>query len=372
MYKPKILVTSASGHTGSLVVKELLERGYPVRAFVRRRDSRSERLRKAGAEIIVGNLFDMRDLRRALVGIQRAYYCPPFALNALYGSMLFALAAEEAKLEAVVLLTAWNPHSNHPAIHQREHWITNNIYQWMPNIDVVYVNPGMFAFTYFFGLPLVAHFGKLMLPFGDGLNAPPSNEDIAAVVTGVLERPELHINKNYRPTGPELLSGNDVAQVFGRILDRKVSYQDVATQIFIKAAKTQGLSNFEMAHIRHYAQEIRGGAYAVGAPTDHVELVTGKPPEDFEITARRYIQNPELVFPGFKIGSALEAAWLLLRTILARVPDLDAWESERGYPLLEDSVLAHESEEWMETASKGRLALINPKQSIVSEEQIAV
>ena len=38
MTKPKILVTAAAGHTGSTAVYQLLEMGFPVRAFVRRRD----------------------------------------------------------------------------------------------------------------------------------------------------------------------------------------------------------------------------------------------------------------------------------------------------------------------------------------------
>ena len=137
MNKPRILVTSAAGHTGSVVVRQLLEKGFPVRAFVRRDDTRSERLRKAGAEIFVGDLYDMRDLRKALVDVQRAYYCAPFGPNLLHGSMLFAHAAEEARLEVVALMTAWNPHPTHPSIHQREHWLANNIYQWMPTVDVV-------------------------------------------------------------------------------------------------------------------------------------------------------------------------------------------------------------------------------------------
>ena len=163
--KPKILVTSAAGHTGSAAVKELLKQGFPVRAFVRRHDGRSERLREAGAEIFVGDLFDMGDLRRALVGIQRAYHCPPLVPYLLHGSMLFALAAQEAGLEVVALLSSWNPHPNHPTVPTREHWITNNIYQWMPSVDLIYVNPGLFAFTYFLGLPAAAHFGQLMLPY---------------------------------------------------------------------------------------------------------------------------------------------------------------------------------------------------------------
>lgn len=358
--KPRILVTSAAGHTGSVAAIQLLEKGFPVRAFVRRHDARSERLKKAGAEIFVGNLFDMRDLRTALVDVQRAYHCPPFAPNLLHGSMLFALAAEEARLEVVVLMTAWNPHPIHPSIHQREHWLANNIYQWMPTVDVVYVNPGLFAFTYFFGLPAVAHFGRLMLPFGEGLNAPPSNEDIGAVAAGVLAEPEKHIGMNYRPTGPRLLSGQDVADIFGRVLDRKVRYQDVPTWMFTKAAKALGFSNFEIAQIRHYAEEIRGGTYAVSAPTDHVEQVVGRPAEDFEITARRYVQRPELVFPRFKVGSKLDAFRLLLKTMLTRAPDLDHWESERGYPLLTEPLLAHDSEEWLVTAKQKRLALLKP------------
>lgn len=358
MKKPKILVTSASGHTGSVVAVNLLNKGFPVRAFVRRHDAQAERLRKEGAEIFIGDLFDLRDLRKALVGIQRAYYCEPFVENALHGSMLFALAAEEAKLEVAVVMSAWNAHSSHPAIHTREHWISDNIYKWLSNVDIVFVNPGLFAFTYFFGLPTVAHTGKLMLPYGEGLNAPPSNEDIASVIAALLAEPKEHIGKVYRPTGPKLISGYDIARVFGKILGRKVSYENIPTSLFVKSAKVLGFSNFEISHLRHYAQELRAGAYAVFAPTDHVELVTGRKSEDFEVTARRYIERPELVFPALEIGSKVGAVWQLLKIILTRAPDFDRWESERGYPRIKGSTLAHESEEWLHNAQHGGIALI--------------
>ncbi len=196
--KPRILVTSAAGHTGAATVTDLLKKGFPVRAFVRREDARSNRLRQAGAEIFVGDLFDMGDLRRALVDVQRAYHVPPFAPNLLHGTMLFALAAEEARLEFLALMSEWNPHPSHPAPVTREHWIANNIVRWMPTVDVTYVNPGIFAFMYFLGLPALKHFGLLVLPYGDGLNTPPSNEDIGAVAAGVLASPAKHIGKTWR------------------------------------------------------------------------------------------------------------------------------------------------------------------------------
>ncbi len=365
--KPRVLVTSAAGHTGAAAVHSLLKRGFPVRAFVRRNDARAEALRRAGAEIFVGDLFDYRDLQRALIDVKRAYHCPPYAPNLLHGTMLFALAAEEAKLEVVALMSGWNPHPTHPVALTREHWIANNVYRWMPSVDVIYINPGIFAFMYFFGLPAAVHFGMLMLPFGEGLNAPPSNEDIAAVAAGVLAEPAAHIGKSYRPTGPKLISGHDCAEVLGRVLGRKVRYRDVPTKMFVKAAKAQGLSNFVIAGVRHYAEELRGGTYAVGAPTDHVEQVCGRPAEDFEITVGRFVEHPESIWPGLKIGSKLGAFWFMLKTMLTRAPDLDRWESERGHPMLKDPVLAQDSPVWLASAEREQL-LIQPPIGLADSE----
>jgi len=356
--KPRILVTSAAGRTGSVAVLELLQKGFPVRAFVRRNDVRSETLRKAGAEIFVGDLFELSDLQRALVNVQRAYHCTPVAPNLLHGTMLFALAAEEAKLEVVALMSQWNPHPSHPALQTREHWITNNVYRWMPTVDIIYVNPGLFAFMYLLGLPAIVHFGMLVGPWGDGLNAPPSSEDIGSVAAGVLAEPSPHISKCYRPTGPKLISPHDVADVLAVVVGRKVKYQDASPKMFLKAATAQGVKAFEIAHIRFYFEELRGGTFAVGAPTDHVQEICGRPPEPFETIARRYIAQPDLIAPGLRAGTKLGALAFMVKMMLTRAPDLDRWERERGHPMLREPVLAHDSRDWREAAEQKKLLLL--------------
>ena len=50
--RPRVLVTSAAGRTAAPAVLDLLKKGFPVRAFVRRDDARAEVLRNAGAEIV--------------------------------------------------------------------------------------------------------------------------------------------------------------------------------------------------------------------------------------------------------------------------------------------------------------------------------
>lgn len=360
MTKPKILVTSATGRTGSAAVMQLLEKGFPVRAFVRRRDARAEVLEHAGAELAFGDLFDFRDLRKALVGVQRAYHCPPFAPNLLEGNMVFALAAEEAKLEVVTLMSGWNDHASHPSVVPRQHWIAKQLYRWMPSVDVVHLNPGLFAFIYLLGLPAVVHLGRLMGPFGDGRNAPPSNEDIARVAVGSLIDPSPHIGKSYRPTGPALLSPFDIAGILGKILDRKVTYQNASFHMFAKAAKALGFPEFEISQIRYFAEELRGGTYEISAPTNHVELVTGQKPESFEQIARRYLQNPSLIHPRLAIGSKLEAMAFMVRMMLSPVPDFDRWERNRDHHTLQHPLLAQDNQDWVATAQTQQANLLNP------------
>jgi uncharacterized protein YbjT (DUF2867 family) len=355
--KPTILITAAGGHTGMPAAFQFLKLGYPVRTFLRREDARARRLRKAGAEVFIGNLYDFRDLRKALKGVQRAYHCQPFAPNVLHGSALFAIAADEAKLEVVAHLGAWNPHPEHTAIHQREHWIGGSLMNWMPSVDCIHINPGMFAFTYFLGLPFISNFGQLNLPYADGLNAPPSNEDIAAVAVHALMEPEKHIGKRYRPTGPRLISAYEAAEAMSDAFGRKVIYKPSSDKMFAKVALAMGFSRFEVSQVHHYIQELRNGVFAEGGPTDHVRLVTGREPEGFESIARRYAQAPEA---KRSMRAKLDGVRIMAKAALTRVPGFDPWLDDKLIPRIRNGKLAHEIPEWLENARAQQPSLYLP------------
>ena len=375
MQKPTILVTSAAGHTGMAVTFQLINQGYKVKALVRGRDKRSETLRRAGAEVVVGDLFDLRDVRSALIGVQRAYFCPPFANNLLHCATVFAIAAEEAKLETVTLLSGWNPHAVHPSIVTREHWLANHIYRWMPSVDVVHVNPGMFAFTHMLGFPFIKHFGMFVAPFGNGKNAPPSNEDIAGVVTETLINPSRHIGKNYRPTGPEMLSPTDMAQIYSKVLDRKVTYTDAPFSMFVKAAQAQGFPLMDISQVKYFAEEVKANAFEIGGVTQHFEEVTGRSPENFESITRRYFANPSLIHHSMTIGTKFQAMGLMAKMMFKSVPDLQNWELSHGHPLIKKAQLAHESDDWVSTASEqelnfSKLALKNTRSAFSRSQEL--
>ena len=120
----------------------------------------------------------------------------------------------------------------------------------------------------------------------------------------------------------------------------------------------QGLTAFEVAHIRFYAEEVRGGTFAVGAPTDHFQEICGRPPESFETIARRYIAQPDLIAPGLRAGTKLGALAFMVKMMLTRAPDFDRWERQRGHPMLRQPVLAHDSPDWREAAEQQQLLLL--------------
>lgn len=365
MTRPRILVTSANGRTGRAAVDTLLAAGFPVRALVTRDDERAARLRADGAEVFVGSFYNWDDLLAAMAGVQRAYHCTPFDARHLHSSTLVALAAEQAGLEVVALMSGWNPHPTHPSVMQREHWLANNLYRRLP-VDVIHINPGMFAFPYFLGLPMLVHMGVLALPFGDGRNAPPSNEDIGAVAAHALMNPAPFVGRCLRPTGPALLAPTEVASILGDVLGRRVRYQSVSTRMFIKAARAQGFPTFQIAQVRHFAEELRAGVYA--DVTDHVAEVTGREPEPFVQTARRYLAEPARIMPGLRTGSLAGALMLALRMAFTRVLDLDAWEAGRDYPALPSGALAHENPRWLEAAERRELLLLpDPVSAAVAE-----
>jgi len=69
----KILITGATGFTGRSLSIKLLEKGYRVRAFVRK-GSRYEDLERSGCEIALGDLADGSGIDAAVQGVKTVYH----------------------------------------------------------------------------------------------------------------------------------------------------------------------------------------------------------------------------------------------------------------------------------------------------------
>src|SRR5260370_34909685 len=176
MTKPRIIVTGATGKTGSAVATELLTAGYPARAMVHREDWRSARLRAQGAEIAAVDMSDVERVADALKDVQRAYYCPPDHPYMLGGAVAFAVAAKEVRLEQIVGLTQWLASPSHPSLMTRQHWLVDRMFSMTPEGAHTLCAPGFFADDYLLPIGMAAHLGMFPWLYCNTRHPPPSNE----------------------------------------------------------------------------------------------------------------------------------------------------------------------------------------------------
>lgn len=358
--KETILITGATGKTGGEAAYELLSQGYRVRALVHREDARSKRLREAGAETIVGDMLSLEDITNAMRGAQRAYFVCPWTLNQLDIGLNFAVAAEENRIEHVVVMSQWLSSPMHPAVATRRIYLTDKMMSWLPGIKPTFINVGFFADNYMALLEPISQLGLLPLPLGEGKNAPVSNGDIGRVVVAALINPEKHAGNTYRPCGPTLLSPEDIADSFSRVLKRQVKYQNISEKMFLKATKSMGYPTGLISQLRHYFEEYRDGAFAAGAPNDAVENLTGRKPEDLDTIIQHYIKAENRVtglvpkegineFISPNLGNKLRAIANFLGLLLTIAPDLRRFEKEQDFPVVNDSRKALQHEPWRDT-----------------------
>jgi len=330
MLKPGILVTGATGKTGSVVVAELLQAGCPVRAMVHRHDGRSARLKAQRAEIAVADMSDVDHVADTLKDVQRAYYCP-------------AVAARESGLEHIVGLTQWLSSPSHPTLMTRQHWLVDRLFSMMPGITQTVVRPGFFADGYFELTGPAAHLGVFPWVYGDSRNAPPSNEDIARVAASALMNPSRHAGKSYRPTGPALPGSREMADAIGRAVGRSVRVVPTPTRMFLKGMRMVGLPIDVISAVPYYIEDHKRGAFELGAPTTDVLEVTGRSAENLETIARRHAALPR---NRQTLGNRLRVFAQFLITPLRPGPNLDRYDRELRRPFPSAAQFAPDSDLW--------------------------
>jgi uncharacterized protein YbjT (DUF2867 family) len=333
MTTARVLVTAATGKIGGAVAAQLLEKGVTTRALVHRDDARSARLRALGAEVVVADMFDIQQVAAALDGVDRLFFNPPIHPHALDSAVAFAVAARRSGVEAVVALGQWLASPEDPSLMTRHHWLIDKLFELLPDTAHVAVDPGYFADNYLNLVPMAAQLGILPTPTGGGRNAPPSNEDIARVVVGALLDPHRHDGRAYRPTGPTMLSGAEIADAVGEALGRRVRHIDVPPRMFMKAvrvnAKRVGADLFFQSGLRYYVPESALGTWEVGGPTTHVRDVAGVEPEDFLTIARRYVTGPD---SRRTAGNLIRQVWNFMLIAVMPMHDLDRFDRLQQHP----------------------------------------
>ena len=355
--RPKILVTGATGKTGNAVARQLLSDGWPVRALVHREDARSAELVRLGAEVAVANMFDFDQLVDALRGAQYAYYLTLFQPYMLQAATAFAAAARQTRLHGVVQMSQWTSHRAHPAFLTRETWLVDQLFSMLPDTAHVILNPGMFADNYLRLIDFASLLRFYPILTGDGRSAPVSNEDIARVAVALLKDPQRYAGQRFRPTGPKLLDGAEMAAAIAKVLGHGVLPVRMPRWMFLKAARVTGADLYEVSNYLHYTRDHVAGTFSFGGGvTQVVQEMTGSPAEDFEAIARRYAAMP---FAAPTAANRLKA--FARFNLIPFVPGYDpaALERRMAFPKPARTSLSAEDERWR-TEHAAQMSLSKP------------
>lgn len=283
-----ILITGAGGEIGGvsrMIAEALLEQGHAVRAFVRRDDERAGSLRRAGAEVFVGDVLTFADVTAALNGCRRVYFSmglSPYYTDAVV--LMVAAARAQGGIEVLVNISEYEQSfmtfEKMAAPQHLAHWIAERVLA-RSGLPVVNVRATMFVEN-----PLLTWLplgplgnGELRLPFGDRKIAPIAGHDVAELTTKILTDPAPHISRSYDLTGPELKDMHGFAEDYAAVLGRPVSYipEDVETWNTAYIDPALGDLPHAAEHLKTLTRLVAGGRFDV--VTDQLEILLGRPPK---------------------------------------------------------------------------------------------
>lgn len=229
----RVVVYGATGAQARPVARRLREAGFQVRAVTRDPSKgQAQELRLLGAEVVRGDLADRESLDAASSGADAVFLLVPFSdPRPEYGKN-----AIDAAREAGVELLVWNPtgpilpfRTGDPSLDVRLDIMEHVRASGVPHI-VLQPTVYMENFLMPWHAAEVARDGVFAYPM------PPeariqwiSHEDMAAFAVAAIQRPHL-ANLVVQVSGPEQLTGEDIARRFSRALDRQIGFRAMPPQ----------------------------------------------------------------------------------------------------------------------------------------------
>jgi uncharacterized protein YbjT (DUF2867 family) len=280
--KLKVLVTGATGNTGSLLVPALLRENVDVRIFVRD-EAKAKPLQDLGAEVVTGDLDEPATILPAVKNVDKIYLLTWNGEMQLQQAENVINAAKYEGMPHIVRHSMWGS-ENSRIIKQGykiEEILKSSGLPWTMLKPTFYMQNTMMA------AQTITSDGVIYWDMKDGKLGMIDVRDIAdaafAVITG-----EGYEGKEYILTGPEAISFNDVAEIFSKVLDKEVKYVNVPGDASFRSMVGMGMPEW----IAEGYVELSEGFSKnfAGRTTKNVEILTGHPARSFEQFAHDFVQ----------------------------------------------------------------------------------
>jgi uncharacterized protein YbjT (DUF2867 family) len=278
----KVLVTGATGNTGSGLVPALRSAGVDVRAFVRD-ETKAQPLKDVGAEVIVGDLDQPETIEPAVEGVDKIYLLTWNGPTQAQQVQNVLDVAKRAGNPHIVRHSMWGSEKSRIVKQgdQAEEAVKSSGLPW------TLLNPTFFMQNTMMAAQTIASDGVIYWDVGDGKIGTIDVRDIVDVAAAVLTG-SGHEGKSYILTGPEAISFHDMAATFSKVLGKEVNYVSVPHEAAFDAMVGMGLPEWIA---KGYGELMDGFSEGFAeSTTDNVATLAGHPARSFEQFARDFAQ----------------------------------------------------------------------------------
>jgi NAD(P)H dehydrogenase (quinone) len=279
-----ILVTGAGGKTGKAVIKALLARGAVVRAFVRSRNHEAALTETGVGEVVVGAMDDKASVARAVRRADAIYHiCPNVSPHEVVFARTLIAAATEANVPRLVYHSVL-----HPQIEaMSHHWAKLRVEEMLFGcaLDVTILQPTAYMQNSLAQWDLMMREGIYRVPYPVKTRLSLVDLDDVAEAAAIVLADAGHSAATYELVGTPPLSQIEIAETFGRALNRPVRAEAETIEDWDRRARSTDMDN----HAREtLAKMFR--AYARDGLKGNPNVLTwllGRPPTSLESFAAR-------------------------------------------------------------------------------------
>ena len=289
-----ILVLGATGHTGSEVVRALLERGQDVRVLVRDA-AKSQRLFGDAVESAIGDLADPATVRAAMRGATTVFLSTADDPRRVAWETSAIDAAAAAGVRRIVKLSSIVAAPGAPVCFWDWHGRVER-HLSASGVPAIFLRSNFYMSNVLASAAQVAAEGRLYAPAGAARIAMVDPRDVGAAAAAVMTG-SRHEGRTYFLTGPEAITYAQVAGELSAATGSPIEFVDVPDEAARQELIGAGLPGFVAeAIVGVFAQARQGATERVTAA---IESLTGSPARDFACFARDHAQ----VFAPVAVGA---------------------------------------------------------------------
>jgi uncharacterized protein YbjT (DUF2867 family) len=254
-----IVVAGSTGKQGGAVARSLLDRGFQVRALTRNpQKPEAQALAEQGAEVVQCDMEDRSDMERALEGAYGIFSVQNFWETGydreVQQGKTVADGAKAAGVEHFVYSSVGSAHRQTGIPHFESKW---EIEEHVRQVGLPYTifRPTFFMQNWEWTREMILG-GTLAQPFDpDKPFQQVAVEDIGAFAAIAFENPDRWIGREVDLAGDEQ-SMTEIAETFGRVIGREVSYYQVPWEQFEEQMGEEATLNFRWINDVGYEADI--------------------------------------------------------------------------------------------------------------------